>query len=345
MGKWRDYILSLDTEDERKKKEEEEREEKRNAGSSSLSDYQHWKRTGELPEGTKRIEEEEEAQTAAASTPLIDRLAARGITVELPEPKSETAKVEDTRPTLEEAASQGKTSSLFTDRLGSTFTAARAQRDKLAAQAEEERKDRTVRNQEWLDALRSPEEIQAELEEAKAEKRGNLWDEIVRRLTNAVNAGNVAVPTVERDEARDKAADERVRTLTDELAQRQWADYERLRNNSDFEAKSQYKSTANGKETKLNPMGGYDSVGFDDPLYEYINGNEEAGNILAMQRQENAQQNGLLGFLVPEDTFEYGQAKEMTEEERKLYNYIHETKGAKAAYEYFDYLRSDLYAR
>ena len=346
-GFWDDYLAR------KRKQEEEEEERKRTVEAETAEDgeedslsfwagYQRQKRTGES--APVPAEEEE-------SLSLTDRLAQRGIAVDPvarhgTNAQGQTAAQEDTSRTLAALSGNGKAgANLFTDRLGSTFTAARAQRDKLAAQAEEERKDQTVRNQEWLDALRSPEEIQAELEEAKAEKRGNLWNEIVRRLTNAVNAGNVAVPTVERDEARDKAADERVRSLTDELAERQWADYERLRNNADFEAKSQYKSTANGKETKLNPMGGYDSVGFDDPLYEYVNGNEDAERILAVEKEAAGRQNGLLGFLVPEDTYNYEQVSEMTEKERKLYNYIHETKGTQAAYEYLDYLRSDLYAR
>lgn len=346
-GFWDDYLAR------KRKQEEKEEEQKRTVEAETAEDgegdslsfwagYQRQKRTGES--APVPAEEEE-------SLSLTDRLAQRGIAVDPvarhgTNAQGQTAVPEDTSRTLAALSGNGKTgANLFTDRIGSTFTAARAQRDKLAAQAEEERKNQTVRNQEWLDALRSPEEIQAELDKAKAEKRGNLWNEIVRRLTNAVNAGNVAVPTVERDEARDKVADERVRSLTDELAQRQWADYERLRNNADFEAKSQYKSTANGKETVYNPAGGYDSVGFDDPLYEYVNGNEDAGRILAMEKKEAGRQNGLLGFLVPEDTYNYEQVSEMTEEERKLYNYIHETKGSQAAYEYLNYLRSDLYAR
>jgi hypothetical protein len=59
-------------------------------------------------------------------------------------------------------------------------------------------------------------------------------------------------------------------------------DYEALRDASDFAENSQYKSTANGqKRSWLDIMlDNYDVSGYDDTLYEYINGNKDAGAIL-----------------------------------------------------------------
>ena len=340
-GFWDEY-------QERKRKKEEEEERKREAEAQdkdgegdSLSfwaGYQRQKRTGE----STPLSEPEENEPGE----LIGKLAERGITVQLPEPEKEKAqKQDDGRLTLAESVAQGKSTSLFTDRLGKTAGAKETQSAAIGKLFDEQHRNETVRNQEWLDSLRSPEEIEKDLEEAKAEQKTSFWDKWIGRLTNAVNAGNVAVPTVGENTQKKKEADERVQALEDELAERKWADYERLRNNEDFEKKSEYKSTANGKETKKNPLGGYDSVGFDDVEYEYVNGNQDAAQILASEKRETGEANGIFGQLVAPKEYEYEQLTQMSDDEKALYNYIHATEGKDAAHEYLEYLRSDLYAR
>lgn len=350
-GFWDDYLARKrkqeEEEEERKRTAEAETEEDGEGGSLSFwAGYQRQKRTGES--APVPVEEEE-------SLSLTDRLAQRGIAVDPvarhgTSAQGQTAAPADTSRTLAALTGNGKTgANLFTDRIGNTFTAARAQRDKLAAQAEEERKDQTVRNQDWLDALRTPEEIQAELDEENAKVKEydrqafknnalGVWRDLIGQnaKTDAEN---------QRISAERKAHDERKAALEDELAEAQWAGYERLRNNSDFEVKSQYKSTANGQETKKNPNGGYDSVGFDDVEYEYVNGNQDAATILANESREAGEANGILGVFVKPKEYEYTQLGEMSDEEKSLYNYIHATKGKQAAHEYLEYLRSDLYAR
>ena len=69
--------------------------------------------------------------------------------------------------------------------------------------------------------------------------------------------------------------------LQEEYGWSQYFPYADLANAPDFKEKSQYVSTANGQERSAMDimMDNYssDSAPWDDPLYEYINGNEEAG--------------------------------------------------------------------
>ncbi len=353
MSKWDDYYKKFKKEKEEEEKKQADREKSLSAMSDSdyyWDGYQNWKQTGKLPESRKAEKEPEPEEEEPKR--LTDRLAARGIQVEMPEPKK-TAKAEDTRPTLAEAAAQGNTgSSLFTDRLRNTATARAEEENARAKLLEEERKNQTVRNDEWLSSLRTPEEIRAELDEARAD----LEEEQKRRelVSSALSTSGWGTDA-EAEENREflegltggKDSSERVKALEDELAERTWADYERLRNNPDFAEKSQYdeKGNATGEKTKLNPAGGYDSLAFKDPEYAYVNGNEEAGTILSNESREAGEANGLLGLLVKPKEYEFTQLSEMSDEEKALYNYIHATQGQQAAHGYLEYLRSDLYAR
>ena len=110
-------------------------------------------------------------------------------------------------------------------------------------------------------------------------------------------------------------------------------EYAALAEKPDFAEKSQYKSTANGQE-KFNAWSGtYSNSGFDDIAYDYINRNEEARDRqMLADIQSNA---SLLGL----DSSERG---EMTDDEIAIFNYIYATESPEAAYEYIDYLTSDL---
>ena len=346
MSKWDDYYKKF----KKEKEEEEQKQADREKSLSAMSDsdyywdgYQTWKQTGKMPESRKAEKEPEPEEEKQKS--LTDRLAARGIQVEMPEPKK-TAKAEDTRPTLAEAAERGSTgSSLFTDRLRNTTTAREEETNALAKLLEEERKNQTVRNDEWLSSLRTPEEIRAELDEAKAEEANERKKrELLGAAGNSFMWDTEAEAEAYRKSAQeipeDNTASERVKALEDELAERTWADYERLRNNADFEKKSQYRSTE--KERTEQKAG---EPVYYDPLYEYINGNDAAVFYLQQAKNAGAVQNPAYKTAVTQNAAEYRQYQNLTDDERALYNYIHETDGKDKANEYLAYLMSDLNAR
>lgn len=112
--------------------------------------------------------------------------------------------------------------------------------------------------------------------------------------------------------------------------------YGLLKNAADFADNSKYVSTYRGGE-KFNYLSGmYTDTGYDDIMYDYINRDEKAINRqLVADVQTNA---ALLGL----DKSERG---EMTDDEISIFNYLYATQGSDVAYEYIDYLTSDLNAR
>ena len=126
-------------------------------------------------------------------------------------------------------------------------------------------------------------------------------------------------------------------SLREELGWSQYFKYADLMDAEDFSKLSQYATTANGKEAKLNPFGTmYSETGFDDLTYDYINRNESAkGKALVNSIGDNS---ALLGF-------DKSYLEEMTDDEVAIFNYIYATQGADAAYEYTAYLTGDLTRR
>jgi len=112
--------------------------------------------------------------------------------------------------------------------------------------------------------------------------------------------------------------------------------YKEFTDAEDFAEKSKYTSTYRGGE-KFNAFSGtYTDSGFDDIMYDYINRNETA-----KQRQHLTDLSSDAAFLGL-DNSERG---EMTDDEIATFNYLYATSGSEAAYEYIDYLTSDLNAR
>ncbi len=128
--------------------------------------------------------------------------------------------------------------------------------------------------------------------------------------------------------------------------------YADLVNAEDFAEKSQYVTTANGEKkinwlaTMLTGEGGgivYDNPGYDDLLYDWINGNEEAGAII---RNNDAEMygagSGALGRVWAYATEGEQQARQMTDEEIGIFNYLYATQGKDAAYNYYYFMQNEL---
>lgn len=111
-------------------------------------------------------------------------------------------------------------------------------------------------------------------------------------------------------------------------------EYAALSDAADFAEKSRYVSTYQPGTEKFNAWTGtYSNSGFGDINYDYINRNQTARDRqMLADIQSNA---SLLGL----DSSERG---EMTDDEIATFNYIYATESPEAAYEYIDYLTSDL---
>lgn len=110
-----------------------------------------------------------------------------------------------------------------------------------------------------------------------------------------------------------------------EEAQRQtlqakWREYQSLAGKPDFEERSQYRTTANGREEKLNLLTGkYTETGYSDVLYDAVNGDKTARDrLLNAHTDRSYDLEGLSGDTV------------------KLFNYLYQTQGPETAYDYLD---------
>lgn len=113
----------------------------------------------------------------------------------------------------------------------------------------------------------------------------------------------------------------------------------------DFEEKSQYHSTAKDSQPSLmtrlidNAVDGGTSD-WDDPLYEAVNGNEEARAYLGTKASTRyGAGDNALGALYGRVAEDKREVKQMTEEQVGVFNYLYATQGKEAAHEYYDLLQ------
>lgn len=131
-----------------------------------------------------------------------------------------------------------------------------------------------------------------------------------------------------------------------------WSKYFRyadLMNAEDFSKLSQYVSTANDQERSAMDimMGNYtkEKSGWDDPLYEFINGNEEAGAYIANKAASAYGSDNPLGAIFGRAGESKSETRQMTQDEVAIFNYLYATEGKEAAHTYYAYLQSELNAR
>ena len=106
----------------------------------------------------------------------------------------------------------------------------------------------------------------------------------------------------------------------------------------DFVNNSQYKSTKNGKkEKKMYGANGvrYIDTGYDDIEHDYINGDKRATEIVTLNESYDGDY-----FYGYDSEF----LKEMTDDQKAIYNYIYNKYGKEAGKEYIKTISSELYA-
>lgn len=167
-------------------------------------------------------------------------------------------------------------------------------------------------------------------------------------------AGDLANQAFFKDlEKYDAQITEKRQYLNKVLEVQEWTaaneEYQSLMSAEDFAEKSKYVSTANGRERSAMEimMDSYsaESSGWDDPLYEYINGNKEAGVYLSDMASTNYGPDNALGSFYGRSTENNAQSQQMTKDEVAIFNYLYATQGKEAAHAYYDHLQSPLNAR
>lgn len=218
----------------------------------------------------------------------------------------------------------------------------------------------------WKSTIRSEGDVQTDIDGMDAqisalEEQQKALNREATQLMSKVSSRSVG--TQQMMELSQQAADKRnqanaLQGQIDELnasrallqEEYDWSKYYSftdLTGNEDYADKSGYVSTENGqKRSALDIMlDNYSDSGsgYDDPLYEYINGNSEAGAYIT--NQAGALYGGdsnPLGALFGMSTENKSESQQMTEEEVGIFNYLYATQGKEAAHAYYEYLTGDL---
>ncbi len=218
---------------------------------------------------------------------------------------------------------------------------------------------------DWRATVRDAGSIQAEIdtitaqldELRAADQKGNraaAWGNFKEQVAAAV-AGTTA-----QDPYGYNANGEKIQELVAarELLQEEldWSKhfyYTGMMDAGDFGEKSQYVSKPSDNRDFLTGvqefLGIYsdEESGWEDPLYEAINGNEAASNWLANRaaRGYTGPDNNLILNLYHGAADSREESQQMTEDEVKIFNYLYATQGKDAAHSYYSYLQSDLNRR
>lgn len=182
---------------------------------------------------------------------------------------------------------------------------------------------------DWRGTIGSAEDIEAEQKSVQenmdslAEQKKELEKQAQQLMMKVAYR---SVGTQQMMELSQQAADLRtqagaLQSQIDELQgtmellgeERGWVEYfsyADLAKNEDFADKSKYNSTSNGREAKMSLMGNmYTETGYDDTLYEYINGNEDA--------QGKQMVNDVQAYTT------HSYLKDLPEDEVKTFNYLY----------------------
>lgn len=137
--------------------------------------------------------------------------------------------------------------------------------------------------------------------------------------------------------------------LQEELDWSRYYHYADFAGAADFGEKSKYIPQQRKEQRTADiMMGNYsaDASGWEDPLYEYVNGNEEAGAFISNAAARSYGPDNAIGAIFGRATEGKTESQEMTEQEVATFNYLYATQGKEAAHEYYyGYLQADLNRR
>lgn len=133
--------------------------------------------------------------------------------------------------------------------------------------------------------------------------------------------------------------------LQEELNWSQYYYYADFAGASDFAEMSKYVPQEEKEQRALDIMlDNYssDASPWEDPLYEYINGNDKAGAWLSNAAANYYGPDNAIGAFFGRATENKEESQQMTEQEVATFNYLYATQGKAAAHAYYDYLLADL---
>ena len=137
--------------------------------------------------------------------------------------------------------------------------------------------------------------------------------------------------------------------LKDELGWSKYYFYDDYRGNANFDSMSRYVPQERQEQRAIDiMMDNYsdDASGWEDPLYEAVNGNPEAAGYLSNAGASYYGSDNPLGAIYGRVTEDKSEADQMTEYEVAMFNYLYATQGQAAAHEYYyNYLQTSLFSR
>ena len=137
--------------------------------------------------------------------------------------------------------------------------------------------------------------------------------------------------------------------LKDELGWSKYFFYDDYRGDANFDSMSRYVPQERQEQRAIDiMMDNYsdDASGWEDPLYEAVNGNPEAAGYLSNAGANYYGSNNPLGAIYGRVTEDKSEADQMTDYEVAMFNYLYATQGQAAAHEYYyNYLQTSLFSR
>lgn len=172
------------------------------------------------------------------------------------------------------------------------------------------------------------------------ELKNRIGADLYGKLYNYVHEQDTAAKAARKQREEAEAAAERRHRL-----EAKYYTLSSVSASKDFAEKSQYRSTAKDSQPSLmtrlidNAVDGGTSD-WDDPLYEAVNGNEEARAYLATKASHiYGAEGNVLGALYGRAAEDKREVKQMTEKQVGVFNYLYATQGKEAAHEYYDILQ------
>lgn len=240
-------------------------------------------------------------------------------------------------------------------------TAWNAQNDYVTSQKSAE--------QQWRSTIRDPETVRSELAaiegqiaaqretdrakrqaEYEAAQKAKPWYEKLAGYLG--EAQDTTLPTYTNQGANVggnspelQALLEQQKLLQEEYEWAMYLPYADLMQNEDFAKKSVYNPQERKEQRHMDIlMDNYsdNASGWEDPLYEFINGNKEAGAYLSNAGAGYYGPDNAIGAFFGRATENKAESQQMKEDEIAIFNYLYATQGRGAAHNFYSYLQSNL---
>ena len=234
-------------------------------------------------------------------------------------------------------------------------------RDAASIEADLEAIAGRIETQKGLDEIAAAEEAARKQAEYQARQDAKPWYEKLAEYLGGIQDTTLPTATVTQGMVQDTLTPESAKVsdamqaLLDEKAllneELDWSNYffyDNYRNATNFERMSQYVPKEEKEQRWLDILlDNYsdDASPWEDPLYEAVNGNEEAAAWLSSAGASYYGSDNAIGAIYGRMTEGKSESSQMTNEEVEMFNYLYATQGKAAAHQYYSYLASDLYYR